>query len=263
MEQGAVLITGASRGLGAAAARAAAGLGGAVVLAARTGSLLEQEAAGIRAAGGQALAVPADISREADCRELVRAALDHFGGLRALVNNGGVIEPIAPVAEASLQEWEHNLQVNLLGAVRLIQLALPHLRQSGGRIINVSSGASINVVGGWGAYSAAKAALNHLSRVLASEEPQVTCLALRPGLVDTEMQATIRQKGQGRMAERNYEFLSAQYAQGRLLPPEQPGRAIACLALHAPPEWSGEFLQWDDPRVQALVAGCFPDAAGS
>ncbi len=258
MEQAAIIITGASRGLGAAAARAAASLGGGVVLAARSEQLLDQVAAGIQAAGGKALAVPTDITREADCREVVRAAREHFGGIQALVNNGGVIEPIAPVAEASVQEWEHCLQVNLLGAVRLIQLALPHLRPRAGRIINISSGASVNAIGGWGAYSASKAALNHLTRVLASEEPQVTSLALRPGIVDTRMQAAIRAQGRGRMAESNYERLIGLYEQGRLLPPELPGRAIACLALHTPSEWSGEFIQWDDPKVQALVDGCFP-----
>jgi NAD(P)-dependent dehydrogenase (short-subunit alcohol dehydrogenase family) len=111
----------------------------------------------------------------------------------------------------------------------------------------------VNVVGGWGAYSTAKAAINHLTRILASEEPAITAVALRPGIVDTEMQATIREKGKSHMAEANYQWLYGQYDRGQLLPPEKPGKAIACLALFAPHEWSGEIIQWDEERVQQLV----------
>jgi NAD(P)-dependent dehydrogenase (short-subunit alcohol dehydrogenase family) len=119
----------------------------------------------------------------------------------------------------------------------------------------------VNVIGGWGAYSAAKAAINHLTHILASEEPDITVLALRPGIVNTGMQAAIREKGKSRMAEENYRWLNQMYEQGRLLPPEAPGRAIACLALFAPHEWSGEVVRWDDARVQELVQAYRPPEA--
>lgn len=254
MIQPTVIITGASRGLGAASARIAARQGARVVLTARSSELLEREAQRIREAGGAALAVPGDVSREDDCRAIIQQAMDYSGRLDALVNNAGMIEPIAPLADARSEEWERNWAVNVLGPVMLAQLALPHLRASRGRVINITSGAAVSVIGGWGAYSAAKAALNHLTRILASEEPEITALALRPGIVDTEMQATIREKGKERMAESNYHYLYSQYEQGRLLSPDAPGRAIACLALHAPHEWSGEVLQWDEQRVADLVA---------
>ena len=135
-----------------------------------------------------------------------------------------------------------------------MRLALPSMRLHRGRVINITSGAAVNVIGGWGAYSAAKVAINHLTMILAAEEPEITALALRPGLVDTAMQATIREKGQGQMAESSYRRLAGAHAQGSLLPPDAPGRAIACLALFAPHAWSGEVLQWDDERVQQLVA---------
>lgn len=247
-----LIITGASRGLGAAAARAAAELGANVTLAARSPDGLNAVLKEIEAGGRRGLAVRADVSRADDCREVIRQTVEAFGRIDGLINNSGMIEPIAPLAEADIDEWALNLSVNLLAPVRLIQLALPHLRQSRGRIVNVTSGAAVAVIGGWTAYSAAKAALNHLTRILAQEEPQVTTLALRPGIVDTAMQSAIRAKGKGRMAEANYRRLAGAYETGTLLPPDLPGRAMALLALYAPPEWSGEVLNWDDDRVKQL-----------
>lgn len=247
-----LIITGASRGLGAAAARAAAELGANVTLAARSPDGLNAVLKEVEAGGGRGLAVRADVSRADDCREVIRQTVEAFGRIDGLINNSGMIEPIAPLAEADIDEWALNLSVNLLAPVRLIQLALPHLRQSRGRIVNVTSGAAVAVIGGWTAYSAAKAALNHLTRILAQEEPQVTTLALRPGIVDTAMQSAIRAKGKGRMAEANYRRLAGAYETGTLLPPDLPGRAMALLALYAPPEWSGEVLNWDDDRVKQL-----------
>lgn len=256
MDQPTIIVTGASRGLGAAIAGLAVQFGARAVLNARSVDALEQEAQKIHLSGGQALVVAGDVSHEEDCRAIIESTLHEYGRIDALVNNGGVIEPIDPIAEADLQAWEKNLAVNLLGPVMLTQMALPALRQSHGRVINISSGAAVNVIPGWAAYSTAKAGLNYFTRLLAAEEPEITALAVRPGLVDTQMQATIRETGKGHMAESNYNRLASVYEQGRLLPPELPGRAIACLALSAPHAWSGDVLQWDEERVQALVRTC-------
>jgi NAD(P)-dependent dehydrogenase (short-subunit alcohol dehydrogenase family) len=210
------------------------------------------------------LTVPGDVSKEADCREIVQRALDRFGRIDSLVHNAGVVEPIEPVAELDPEEWQQNWKVNLLGPAMLTQMALPELRKRKGRVIFITSGSAENVVGGWGAYSTAKAAANHLVRILAREEPEITTLALRPGIVDTQMQATIRDKGKSHMAEENYKWLYGLYEQGKLLPPDQPGLATACLALYAPQDWSGEILQWDERRVRELVKahdepGAYPE----
>ena len=137
--------------------------------------------------------------------------------------------------------------------VMLTQVALPHLRQQKGRVINVSSGAAIHVIQGWGAYCAAKAALNHFTRVLAEEEPSITTIAFRPGGVDTAMQDTIREEGaQGMPQEVHARFLRHQ-KEGDLLPPVVPACSLTILALYAPREWSGAFLSWNDERVLSLV----------
>jgi NAD(P)-dependent dehydrogenase (short-subunit alcohol dehydrogenase family) len=253
-----ILVTGASRGLGAATARMAAELGANVALVARSEDDLRAVAEEIREDGGQALVVTGDVSRAEDCRRAVGATVEHFRGLDAVVNNAGILEPIAPLAEGDTQAWERNLTVNVLGPVLVTQAALPHLRQREGRVLNVSSGAAVHIIPGWSAYCVAKAAVNHLTRAIAEEEPEVTALAFRPGVVDTAMQAAIRDTGGQGMPEEEYGRFVRYYEQGELLPPEVPGCALAVLALFAPHEWSGEFIAWDEERVQSLVRryGC-------
>ena len=252
-EQQVILVCGASRGIGAAIASIAAGWKARVVITARSAQALASLAHQIEAAGGSALPIPGDSSKEADAREIIQRTLETYGRLDALVYNSGQIEPIAPLAETNLQDWEQSLRVNLLGAVLFTQLAIPSLREVRGRIVYISSGAAEDVIPGWSSYSTAKAAIDHLARILAEEEPAITTLAVRPGVVDTAMQATIRQEGKGRMGERNYNRLSGLYEQNRLLPPEKPGRAIAALALYAPHDLSGQVLSWNDPQVQAVI----------
>lgn len=231
----------------------AAAYGSAVVLVARSKDDLEQLAHEIKSAGGQAAVTPGDVTREQDCVRIVQSAIDTFGRLDALVNNSGTIEPVAPIAEASLEEWQADFAVNFFAPVLLTRLSLPYLRPARGRVINISSGSSLTPVRGWGAYSTSKAALNHFTAALAAEEPEVTAIALRPGIVDTQMQVEIRQLGKTGMPEEEHNRLVRMYEEGRLLPPEKPGRAAACLALYAPSEWSGEFIAWDEERVQALL----------
>jgi sepiapterin reductase len=249
-----ILITGASRGLGAAAARAAAALGANVLLSARSKADLDSVAQEIRQDGGTALVVPADVSREEDCRKIIKAGLAQYGRINALINNAGLLEPVARLADADTAAWEQNVAVNLFGPVTLTRLALPHLRQSRGRVINVSSGAAVSPVAGWSAYCAAKAALNMFNQVLAAEEPEITAVAFRPGVVDTEMQAVIRRKGAQGMGPGEHSRFVQYHEQGELLPPERPGLALAVLACHAPAGWSSRFVSWNDTEVESLVA---------
>jgi NAD(P)-dependent dehydrogenase (short-subunit alcohol dehydrogenase family) len=252
MSERTIIITGASRGLGAAAAFVAAELGANVVLNARSADRLAEHVDHIRNAGGTAVAIPGDISREEDCQELVQKSLSHFGRIDSLINNAGTIRPIAPLRRADFASWQQSLAVNLVGPVMLTQAALPQLRLNKGRVINVSSGASINAIPGWSAYCAAKAGLNHFTRVLAMEEEAVTVIAFRPGVVDTHMQAIIREEGAAGMPPENYQQFLHYYQHGDLLPPQVPGGALAVLALFAPTDWSGQFMAWDAPQIQEL-----------
>lgn len=249
-----VIVTGASRGLGAAAARICARLGANVVVNARSADVLEQVAQEIRDAGGAVRVVVGDISEPDTGRRLVETAVDAFGRLDAVVNNAGILEPVARLEDAQRDAWQTNWEINVLGPLSLIQAALEPLRAAHGRVLNVSSGAALQGYSGWGAYCVAKGALNQLNRVLAAEEEAITAVAFRPGVVDTEMQATIREKGAAGMEPEQHRRFQRLHEEGELLSPETPGRALAVLALHAPAAWSGEFIQWDEARVQDLVA---------
>ena len=254
-----VIVTGASRGLGAATARLVAQLGANVVPVARSADGLEAVAQEIRAAGVGTQAIVGDVSRSGDCKRVVVETLETFGGVDALVNCDGVFAPLSPIADGDAKAWERNWAVNMLSPVLMVQAALPHLKERGGTVINISSGAAVSVIHGWAAYGAAKAALNHFTRALAAEEPAITAIAFRPGIVDRAMRATLRRDEARDLPEDVDAHLKDQAGDDEL-PPEVPGCALAVLALHAPHEWSGSVLPWNHEEVQSLVRrfGCLP-----
>ena len=120
---------------------------------------------------------------------------------------------------------------------------MPTLRKTQGRFIFTSSGAAIKAYTGWGAYGATKAAMNHLALTLGVEEPDVTTIAVRPGVVDTDMQRDIREVHSASMQEKDVARFIQEHKEGTLLRPEQPGHVIAKLALDGPRELSGKFLR--------------------
>ena len=251
-----ILVTGASGGLGNAIARCLGWTGASLVLMARRKAVLEQVRASVESLGGKALVVAGDVTDPEACRHAVDQAEKSLGGIDALINNAGVIDPLAVTAEASIKDWQNSLTANLLGPFCLIRSALPSLRRRRGCIINISSGAAQIPIYGAGAYCAAKAALNHLTRVLALEEPAVAAVAIRPGMVDTPMQDRLRHRAAEIMPPEQSAVYRNARNNGRLQPPRLPAQAIAWLALHPPHDDSGAFLSWDDPRI-ALPAQTF------
>ena len=243
-----VLLTGASRGIGAAAARRLMARGCNVAIVARSRKGLEAfttEAAGV----DMLLPLAGDVAQVSDCRHMVAKTIACFGRLDALVNNAGILEPIARLADAETEAWQYNLAVNLMGPFFLAQAAIPHLRSTRGRIVNVSSGAAVKAIEGWSAYCVAKAGLTHLTRLIAAEEPDLTTVALRPGVVNTIMQTLIRTEGPDVMTPPKTAYFKQLKDENKLLDPAIPAEKIAWLALNAPPALSGMFLDYDDPRI--------------
>ncbi len=254
-----VVITGASRGMGAAAATWLAGVGVKVALLARSEHALTQLTASIEAAGGAALPLVVDVADGSACLEAAAKVRHHFNRIDALINNAGVLEPLAPVSAVDTGAWRRNIEVNLIGPVAMTRAVLPDLKKQQGRVINVSSGAAVRPIKAWSAYCAAKAALNHFTRVLAAEEPRVTAVAVRPGVVDTQMQAVIRRQGPGMMAADMVAYFTQLKADDKLIPAHLPARSLAWLALHAPAALSGEFVEHTDPQIFQPALDYFGD----
>ena len=244
-----VIVTGASRGVGACLARWLGKVGACVTLFARSHEPLKHVAQDVERLGGMALTIHGDVAVEETCRRTVEKTIDRFGQVDALVNNAGIFQPMAAVASADAEAWHYNIQVNLLGPFHMAKAAIPYLLEQKGRIINVSSGAANIPVPAGSAYCASKAALVQFTRVLAAEEPSLTVLALRPGVVDTEMQALVRREGAKAMAPEQVAYYQSLKTEGKLEPPAVPARSIAWLSLHAPREWSGQFFNYDDPQI--------------
>jgi NAD(P)-dependent dehydrogenase (short-subunit alcohol dehydrogenase family) len=183
------IVTGASRGLGRAIARAFAARGANLVLSARGVEDLEHTAEEL-SARTEVLALALDVSQEAE--RLVEAAERRFGGVDVLVNNASELGP-TPLLRLEDLEWrafEHILRVNVLAPHHLAQLVLPGMRERGeGVVINVSSDAAVEAYQTWGGYGASKAALDHLTRTLAAEleGSGVRVYSVDPGNMNTAM----------------------------------------------------------------------------
>ena len=215
------IITGAGRGIGAAAAQRLVAGGAQVILTARSEEEVEAVAAGLRKGGGRAIAVPADITDLDAAEEIVEAALEQFNRVDILVNNAGVIWPIDEIADVDPEEWTYNIFTNLIGPFYLARNVLPLLLDQGhGRILNISSGAARQPFPGLSAYCAAKAGLDLWTRTLALEiqGSGVTANLLNPGHVDTAMQEDMRSVD---TTDTRLDFSSFHqaYEQGQLLPP--------------------------------------------
>jgi NAD(P)-dependent dehydrogenase (short-subunit alcohol dehydrogenase family) len=181
------IVTGASRGLGLALARALADREWSLVIDARGAEALKA-AADELSAKTEVVAIPGDVANEAHLHALVAAAND-LGRLDLLVNNASLLGPSPQpnLADYPLDVLEKVYRVNVFGPLRLVQLALPLLQASGGRIINVTSDAGIEGYGGWGGYGSSKAALEQLSNVLAAEHPELKIFWTDPGDMNTQM----------------------------------------------------------------------------
>lgn len=184
------LITGAGRGIGRAIALAYAQAGAGVAVAARTQSEIDEVAAQIRAAGGQAIAISVDVTDQSSVQQMTDATVETFGGLDILVINAGVNRDRRTVEESVPEEWLGTLDVNLNGAYYCAQAAIPHLKaRGGGKIITTGSGMGHRGSPERSAYCVSKAGLWMLTRCLAQElwPFNISVNELVPGPVQTAM----------------------------------------------------------------------------
>lgn len=239
-----VVITGASRGIGAAAARAFAAEGAKVALLARSVAEVERIAAEI---GPQAMALGCDVSDFAAVSGAVGAVTARFGRLDVMINNAGVIDPIARLAEVDVAAWGRAQDINLKGVFHGMRATIPVMRaQGGGTIITVSSGAAVRALEGWSAYCASKAGALMLTQAAHLEEHAhgIRVLGLSPGTVATEMQVKIKASGINPVSQLAWEDHIA---------PDWPARALMWMCGPAADDWLGRDVSLREDAVRRSV----------
>ncbi|WP_300516138.1 SDR family oxidoreductase [Aliiroseovarius sp.] len=242
-----VLITGASRGIGEAAAHIFAGAGANVVLLARGSQQIGAIAAEI---GETALAVPCDVADWNSVKAAVDAAVARFGRVDVLINNAGVIEPIAPLMTSDPTEWSRVIDINTKGVYYGLRAVMPLMAGRGGTILTISSGAAHNALEGWSHYCTSKAAVHMLTKCAHKEAAGrgIRAMGLSPGTVATKMQREIKASGVNPVAALDW---------SEHIPPEWVARALLWMCTPDADEFLGEEISLRDEviRTRAQVRG--------
>ncbi len=188
------VITGASKGIGEAIAHAYAAAGASVVVSSRKQEAVDAVAADIREAGGQAIGVAAHTGDDEAIANLVKQAVEAFGGIDIAVNNAATNPHFGPMLTASDSMWDKTFDVNVKGYVRLIRAVLPEMKKrGGGKVINNASIAGLNASPGMGVYCVSKAGVLMMTKVLANElaPHNVQVNALAPGFIKTKFSSAV------------------------------------------------------------------------
>ncbi len=242
-----VVVTGASRGIGAAAAVALSRAGASLTLIARDGGRLAEVAQAIAATGGKAAHLPCNVSDFSALSRQLDVARGRFGPVDILINNAGVIEPTARIVDGDPAIWARNIEINLIGAYNLVRAVLPEMMAAGsGRIINLSSSAAFQPLEGWSAYCAAKAGLAMLTRaiVLEAGASPIRVFGLSPGTTDTDMHVVVRASGLNRVS---------QIPRESLRPVEVAARQVLYLCTPDADDLSGSEVAVTDPEFRRRV----------
>jgi len=239
-----VLITGASRGIGAETARVFADAGANVALLARSGESIKALAQEI---GETAMAMTCDIADYAQVEAAVQACVKRFGGLDVLVGNAGVIAPIAHMWDADPAGWGRAIDINLKGAFHGMRAALPVMQKAGGgTILTLSSGAAHGPIEAWSHYCASKAGAAMLTACLDKEarDQGIRAMGLSPGTVATQMQREIKASGINPVSQLAWE---------EHIPADWPARALLWMCSADADEFVGTELSLRDEAIRQRV----------
>ena len=241
------IVTGASRGIGAAAARKLGQAGAAVMVSARNGDMASAVAENIVDAGGEAAAMSCDVSDFTAVGRRGAATPPRRGAGNVLVHTARGIEPLGALAETDPDAWAESIRINLIGAYNCIRAVLPNMIAAGhGTIINISSGAAHRPLQGWSAYCAGKAGLAILTDAIQLEAGNagIRVFGLSPGTIDTDMQVAIRGSGINPVS---------QIPRSNLAPVAHPAVAIAYLCTVEADDLRGQEVSLNDPKFRARL----------
>lgn len=239
-----VLITGASRGIGAETARVFARAGANVALLARGQREIADLAGEI---GQQAIAIPCNVANSREVAAAVDAAVEVFGRLDVLINNAGVIEPIAHLSAADVEAWGNVIDINLKGVFYGMHAAVPVMKAGGGgTVLTISSGAAHGPVEAWSHYCASKAAVNMLTRCLDKEEAEhgIRAIGLSPGTVATQMQREIKTSGINPVSQLDWDVH---------IPADWPARALLWMCSPEADPWCGQEISLRDEDIRRQI----------
>ncbi len=239
-----VVITGASKGIGASAAKAFAEGGANVVLLARSTDLITALAGEL---GENSMAIACDVSDYASVSAAFASAKDKFGQIDILIGNAGVVDPIGHLADTNPDAWGKLIDINLKGVMHGMHAALPDmLAQGGGTIITVSSGAAHGPVEGWTAYCSSKAGAYMLTRAADKEyrERGIRVLGLSPGTVATDMQREIKASGINPVSQLEW---------SDHIPPEWPAQALMWMCTSEADGFLGDDVSLRDEDIRRQV----------
>lgn len=242
-----VIITGAGRGIGAAAAEALAAEGAQLMLLARTAGDITALATRLRKTGAQCEAMTCDVSKFGQVQAAANRAREVFGQVDVLINNAAVIDPIGSLARSDPDAWDLAADINVKGVYHGMRAVLPLMRARGsGVVINLGSGAAHNPMEGWSHYCASKAAALMLMRCahLENKGHGIRLYSLSPGTVQTDMQRKIKASGINPVSQIDF----AAHA-----PVERPARALVWLCTDAAAEFSGQEISLRDPEMRARI----------
>ena len=242
-----VMITGASRGIGEATGKLIASAGANVFLTSRDAAELERVANEIIASGGNAWFKACDVTSHIQVKELIEFVYQKAASIDVLINNAGGIDPIAKLADSSAKAWSQNVDLNLKGAYFTTQAVLDQmLKQKGGTIINLSSGAAYGPMEGWSHYCCTKAALAMLTRCVHKEygHQGIRCLGLSPGTVATHMQKVIKDSGINPVSQLDWE---------QHIPPNWVAKAIVFLCSTKSNDFLGSDFSLKNDQGREMV----------
>lgn len=239
-----VMITGASRGIGADAARVFAAAGAKVALLARSTAEINALAAEI---GEGALAIPCDVSDWSAMEMAVAQCEQTLGPVDVMINNAGVIEPISHLATADPAGWGQAVDINVKGVFHGMRAVVPGMiARGGGSVLTISSGAAHHAIEAWSHYCASKAAANMLTRSLDTENRAdgIRAIGLSPGTVATQMQREIKASGINPVSQLDW---------SEHIPAEWPAKTLLWMCTAAADRFLGDEISLRDEEIRKSV----------